>query len=381
MTYSTRGVSGRNSGRNADNRFSDRLGSRDFGSSEEGLIDTIRENPISVALIGAGLGLLIAGSINASRSHEDDDSYDYYPSTSPSSGVAGSYSSPYTSSPYTTGAGSRYGSRNASTYGTQYGSRYDTGSGTQYDTQQYGTQRNLRSGGMSSGLSSEGSNMASRAESAGESMRDRTSQLGDQAREQAQRTRESARYEARRARRGLSRAMDENPLAVGAVAALAGAAVGLLIPNTEYENEFMGDTRDTVMNRAQDLAKEAQSAATHVAKDALNTAKEEAQKQGLTVQGLREDLQDKVEKGKQVAQKAAEEAKQTAKGEAQGGKEKAQNAAEDVKQTAKEDANKAQDKAQQAAKDATSQSRGNQSNQNDQKQSGSAQGNQNKSGS
>ena len=47
-----------------------------------------------MALIGAGLGLLIAGSINASRSHEDDDSYDYYPSTSPSSGVAGSYSNP-----------------------------------------------------------------------------------------------------------------------------------------------------------------------------------------------------------------------------------------------------------------------------------------------
>ena len=345
MTYPTGGVGGRDARRfNSDNNRA----SRDFGSradrgGEEGFIDTIRENPISVALIGAGLGLLIAGSINASRSNEDDYEYNYYPSVTPSS-RAGSYSSPYTTPRYTSGGAGTYGSSyRSSGYGTS-GTRGGLGSSTGY----------AGSSGSQSGTGSARENMRDQASRLG----DQANQLGDQARGQAQRAQEEARYGARRARRGLGRAIDENPLAVGAVAALAGAAVGLLIPNTDYENEFMGDTRDTFVSRAQDLAKEAQGAAQHVVRDAVNTAKEEAQKQGLTAEGLRGDLQDKVDKGKQVAQKAAEEARQTAKEEAQGSKEKAQSAAEDVKASAKEDAKEAQDKAQQAAKNASNQNQG-----------------------
>ena len=345
MTYPTGGVGGRDANGRFNNRFKDE--SRFERSTEEGLVDTIRDNPISVALIGAGLGLLIAGTINASRSQEDDYDYNYYPTTRPSSG-SGSYTSPYST-------GASYG-RYGESYGTgSAGSRYTSG-----DASTYGSSR--ASGGLGSSAGYAGSSMnqgstqsaRDNLQSARDNLRNQASQVGEGAREGADRARERARYGARRAQRGLGRALDENPLAVGAVAALAGAAVGLLIPSTDYENEFMGDTRDTVMSRAQDLAKEAQGAAKHVVQDALNTAKEEAQKQGLTAQGLREDLQDKVEKGKQVAQKAAEEAKQTAKQEAQGSKEEARSAAEDVKESAKEDANKAQDKAQQAAKNATS---------------------------
>jgi hypothetical protein len=55
-----------------------------------------------------------------------------------------------------------------------------------------------------------------------------------------------ARHTARRAQNGLQRMMRENPLLVGAAAMLVGAAVGASLPETEKENEWMGETRDTV---------------------------------------------------------------------------------------------------------------------------------------
>lgn len=98
--------------------------------------------------------------------------------------------------------------------------------------------------------------------------------------------------------------MDENPLAVGAVALALGAAVGMSIPSTRFEGELMGETRDNLMQKAQDTARgtidkvknvagevteKVKDAAADVAQnvkdsagDVAQTAQDEAQKQGLT---------------------------------------------------------------------------------------------------
>jgi ElaB/YqjD/DUF883 family membrane-anchored ribosome-binding protein len=55
----------------------------------------------------------------------------------------------------------------------------------------------------------------------------------------------------------LQRFVRNNPLAAGAVAAAVGATVGMALPETQRENELMGEARDTVVNRAQDAAREA----------------------------------------------------------------------------------------------------------------------------
>jgi len=44
------------------------------------------------------------------------------------------------------------------------------------------------------------------------------------------------------------------PLAVGAAALLIGASLGMAVPETESENEWMGDARDAAVERAQDAA-------------------------------------------------------------------------------------------------------------------------------
>jgi ElaB/YqjD/DUF883 family membrane-anchored ribosome-binding protein len=63
--------------------------------------------------------------------------------------------------------------------------------------------------------------------------------------------------------------LEENPLAVGAVALALGAAVGFAIPSTDYEAELMGDARNQLMEKAQghasnllDQAKQAVTEAT-----------------------------------------------------------------------------------------------------------------------
>ena len=70
--------------------------------------------------------------------------------------------------------------------------------------------------------------------------------------------------------------IEENPLAVGAVALAVGAAVGFAIPSTRYEGKLMGDARENLMNRAQEAAGTLVDKAKQVANEAGQTIKEEA---------------------------------------------------------------------------------------------------------
>ena len=51
--------------------------------------------------------------------------------------------------------------------------------------------------------------------------------------------------------------MRENPLAVGAVAIAAGTAVGLVLPSTQFESEYIGETSERLVDKAQEVAREA----------------------------------------------------------------------------------------------------------------------------
>jgi hypothetical protein len=48
--------------------------------------------------------------------------------------------------------------------------------------------------------------------------------------------------------------IQENPLAVGAVALALGAAVGLAIPSTQYEGQLLGETRQKLIDKAENAA-------------------------------------------------------------------------------------------------------------------------------
>ena len=49
--------------------------------------------------------------------------------------------------------------------------------------------------------------------------------------------------------------MRENPLAVGAVAVAAGTAVGLVLPSTRFESEYIGETGEKLVDSVEDVAR------------------------------------------------------------------------------------------------------------------------------
>ena len=86
--------------------------------------------------------------------------------------------------------------------------------------------------------------------------------------------RTSLRRSTRGAQNGLQRLLRENPLLVGAAAIVAGAAVGAALPETERENELMGETRDSMIDKAQDLARNIPSTVQEAAGEAVKTVAE-----------------------------------------------------------------------------------------------------------
>lgn len=85
---------------------------------------------------------------------------------------------------------------------------------------------------------------------------------------------------------GLQGSFESSPLAIGVAALGIGAALGLLVPETEPENRVLGETRDRLVEKAQQTAQDLKLKAQIVAEETLDSAKQtaqqEARNQGLT---------------------------------------------------------------------------------------------------
>jgi len=178
-----------------------------------------RQNAIPAAMIGVGLVWLL---VDRWRGNGRDDEYREYRS---------SYRTPryYESDDSYRSGAAGYGAAGSSEY-PEYGGFQDRGRG-----------RDL----------SEGLNRAT----------SRAGEAASHARERAVRT-------GRRTRNQFQRLLNDNPLLVGAAAMMLGAAVGMALPETERENEWMGEAKDSVLESAQDMARTAASRAQEAAGEA-----------------------------------------------------------------------------------------------------------------
>jgi len=93
------------------------------------------------------------------------------------------------------------------------------------------------------------------------SLRDRVGDAASSARQTVNEYAQSARSASRKVRSAASSAtstvddlVHENPLAAGAIAVAVGAAIGLAVRSTRYEDRAMGSTRDQALAKAKNAA-------------------------------------------------------------------------------------------------------------------------------
>ena len=103
--------------------------------------------------------------------------------------------------------------------------------------------------------------------------------------------------------------LHEQPLVLGAVGLAVGAAIGAALPTTETEDEWLGDTRDRLKDRAARLSREQLDKARAAGRAAYETAIEEADRQGLTAEGAMAAVDAAARKAERVAEAATEAAK------------------------------------------------------------------------
>jgi len=175
----------------------------DFGSN---LSRSVRENPIPVALLGIGLAWLMMGGQQNSRMR-------------------------------------------------RYAQDYDADTGLDEGA---GTTERLRTTASAAGdrIRERTAEMSERARGAMNSMRDRASATAESARVRlgdiTQRSREG--YD--RARGSVNHMIEEQPLVLGAVGLAVGAVLGASLPRTRPEDEWMGETRDRMLDSAKQSARE-----------------------------------------------------------------------------------------------------------------------------
>ena len=183
-----------------------------------GVVDNVKKNPVPALMIGAGVAWMLMD-----RSRQENGRYRNARNRSWSSGTSGQRAGVgYETNSVEAGTGFDLDENDAAYSDVDY--RRD-----------YSSQRGITS-----------------------SVSDRASSVMGGARDRWQRT-------TRNTANGLQRLMRDNPLLVGAAAVLVGAAVGAALPETERENEVMGETRDNVVNQAQEMAQNAASTVKEVA--------------------------------------------------------------------------------------------------------------------
>ena len=242
--------------------------------------NTIRENPIPAGMVGVGLAWLLANGSGSDRDERDNEYWAY---------------------PRGTGRGyARYTGVTApgATFMGQeeyaYWRAREMDAAASYPTRGYededrgmADQAKERVGEAAEGAKERVTGAAERvrdsaeetaervkhkAEDAMDATRDKAVHLAHRASEEAHRVG----YRARRVEHRVEHAVQDNPMAAGAIAAALGFAAGMMIPESQREHQMFGETRDRMMEKAETKARHAGEKVKDVAREAASEASETA---------------------------------------------------------------------------------------------------------
>ena len=151
-------------------------------------------------------------------------------------------------------------------------------------------------------VSDAASGIAGRASDFASGTQERVGEFGSQARRQGERVKTN-----------LEKVAEENPLSVAIGAAILGMAIGLLLPGTDRENELMGTTRDQLVDRAEKTAERVKDAAVEAGREVKDAVKTEISERAPEVkQAVQEAGMMVKEQVKESAKKVKKEAKDAA---------------------------------------------------------------------
>jgi len=272
------------------------------GAGASKAMQIAKQHPLPAAVIGLGIGWLLLDSSRNTRSDRGDhrfqedrgDRYDRYGLSR--QGYAGDLDYPGTRDAYRRDAyGEDWGDEGESKLGAAKdavkgaaGSAVDFASNAKEKVSDFASQAGDKLGDLT------------------DRVKEQASGLTDKVKEQASDLGDKVQQGTRQARLGFWQLLEERPLVVGAATLAVGLLAGLSIPSTDVEDEFMGETRDQLLDTAKETGREMLDKGKHVADAAVDAVKQAAGDQNLTV----DSLADKV---KTVANQAKEAVKTEAK--------------------------------------------------------------------
>ncbi|MBR1249172.1 hypothetical protein JQ609_19865 [Bradyrhizobium sp. AUGA SZCCT0169] len=113
-------------------------------------------------------------------------------------------------------------------------------------------------------------------------------------------------------RGNLTDLLKAQPLALGAIGLAIGAGIAAALPNTDIEKSYLGETSETLKSKAAEIAGQQIEKAATVAATVVETAADEARRQGLTIDGARGAMDDLSGKVSRVVDAAGKSASQSA---------------------------------------------------------------------
>jgi hypothetical protein len=355
----------------------------EFGYS---VVDTIKRNPVPAALVGIGLGWMIFKSFSSPSSDGSDYEEEYYREryNNRRSGAGYPQSTRY-GNEYGTDAGdqSRYSYEAGGARGAQYqgSSRYSAPTGYYRDDAEDQNEQS-RVGQASQYVQDKASDVLGQArdtagqvtgqvqetaQQAGQYVQEKASDVLGQARdtagqvteqvqetaqqagqyvqekvgqvrEQASQLGEQAQQTLQGTGRQVQRTVENNPVPFGIAALVAGVLIGLALPETQTENQVMGEKRDQLLDNAQSVAQDVKQRVQTIVDEKLPEVKQTAQKVAedlkqtgkVAADDIKQTLKDAGESAKQNVNELAQVGKDAAKDVAQTGKDAAQDAAQSV---------------------------------------------------
>jgi len=142
---------------------------------------------------------------------------------------------------------------------------------------------------------------------------ERAGELKDQAGERIGELGVEARRQTRKLKTNLEHTAEENPLALAIGAAVVGLALGMLLPGTQREDEMMGSARDQLVDRAERTAERVKDAAIDAGRELKDTVQNEIQEHKPEIKQAVQDAGQTVkEQVKQSAKRVKNEAKDAA---------------------------------------------------------------------